>query len=97
MEVYEQNHKYYSVLLGDHGDAAFAGKLKNAIKPMIKEALKCHVKVSETELDFILEYILSAMIGVMSYWFKQDKALPSKKLIALITEIMENGVICAIK
>lgn len=93
MRLYEQNDKYYSVLLGDNGDAVFASKLKNSIKPMIQETLKCHVKVSETELDFILEYILSAMIGIMSYWFKQDKALPGKKLISLMTEIMENGVI----
>jgi hypothetical protein len=40
-----------------------------------------------------LEYILSAMIGIMSYWFKQDKALPGEKLISLMTEMMENGVI----
>lgn len=93
MEIYEQNNKYYSVILGDDGDAAFASKLKNAIKPMLKEALKTQVKVSETELDFILEYILSAMIGIMSYWFKQDKVLPGEKLISLMTEMMENGVI----
>jgi AcrR family transcriptional regulator len=93
MGLYEQNDKYYSVLLGDNGDAAFASKLKNSIKPMLQETLKCHVKVSETELDFILEYILSAMIGIMSYWFKQDKALPGKKLISLMAEMTENGVI----
>jgi len=93
MGLYEQNDKYYSVLLGDNGDAAFASKLKNSIKPMLQKILKCHVKVSETELDFILEYILSAMIGIMSYWFKQDKALPGEKLISLMTEMMEKGVI----
>lgn len=43
MELYEQNSKYYSVLLGDNGDPAF----------------------------FILEYVLSAMIGIISYWFKK--------------------------
>lgn len=93
MELYEQNSKYYSVLLGDKGDAAFASKLKNSIKPMLQETLKDNVKVNEIELDFILEYILSAMIGIMSYWFSQDKALPSEKLISLMTEIMENGVV----
>ncbi|KMT23318.1 TetR/AcrR family transcriptional regulator [Clostridium cylindrosporum] len=92
MELYEKNHKYYSVLLGDNGDAAFASKLKNSIKPMLQEALKYQVKISEKELDFILEYILSAMIGIMSYWFKQDKVISNEKLISLINEIMENGV-----
>lgn len=93
MELYEKNNRYYSVLLGDNGDAAFASKLKNSIKPMIQENLKSDIKISEIELDFILEYILSAMISIMSYWFKQDKVLPAKKLISLITEIMKNGVV----
>lgn len=60
---------------------------------MLQETLKGHVKLSEIELDFLLEYTLSAMIGIMSYWFKQDKALPGEKLISLMIEIMENGVI----
>jgi hypothetical protein len=32
------------------------------------------------------------MIGIMSYWFRQDKALPAEDLIALIYELMQNGV-----
>lgn len=92
MTLYEKNNKYYSVLLGDNGDPTFASKLKNSIKPMIQEALKPNVSVNEIELDFILEYILSAMIGIMSYWFKQDKVLSVEKIISLITQMMENGV-----
>ena len=92
MELYEQNNKYYSVLLGDNGDAAFSGKLKSSVKPMLQEMLKSQVSVSETELDYLLEYILSGMIGIMSYWFKQDKAMPAEKLVSLMTVMMENGV-----
>jgi hypothetical protein len=32
------------------------------------------------------------MIGIMSYWFRQNKVLPAEKLVALIYELMENGV-----
>lgn len=97
MELYNENHKYYSVLLGDNGDASFASKLKNSIKPILNEALKNQVKVSEIELDFVLEYILSAMIGIMSYWFKKEKSLPVEKLISLMNIIMENGVMDILK
>ena len=97
MKLYDQNDKYYSVLLGDNGDPAFSSKLKSSIKPMIKESLKAQVTVNEIELDFILEYILSAMIGIMSYWFKQDKILPGENLISLMTTMMENGVINILK
>lgn len=95
--MYEQNEKYYSVLLGDNGDPSFASKLKNAIKPLLKKALTPQVKLNDVEFDFILEYILSSMISLMSYWFKNDKILPVEKLIFLMNEIMENGVISALK
>lgn len=92
MTVYDQNSKYYSVLLGDNGDPAFASKLKNSTKPVIRQAFLEKFSMDPIELDFILEFILSAMIGIMSYWFSQDKILPAKDLISLMYDLMENGV-----
>lgn len=92
LKLYEQNEKYYSVLLGDNGDPAFASKLKNSIKPLLKEALVKDTKLNDLEFDFVLEYILSSMISIMSYWFKNDKILPSDKLIFIMKNIMENGI-----
>jgi AcrR family transcriptional regulator len=92
MKVYEQNSKYYSVLLGDNGDPAFVSKLKNSIKPTLKQAFSENHDIDSIEFDFILEYVLSAMIGIMSYWFRQDKVLPAEDLIALVYDLMQNGV-----
>lgn len=93
LKLYEQNSKYYSVLLGDNGDPAFASKLKNSTKPILKRALTPGYATYDIELDYILEYTLSAMIGIMSYWFRQNKSLPPEKLISLMYELMQNGVI----
>lgn len=92
MKLYEQNCKYYSVLLGDNGDPAFVSKLKNSTKPILKQAFSEKHDLNPLVFDFILEYVLSAMIGVMSYWFRQDKILPAEDLINLIHDLMENGV-----
>ncbi|MCR3760513.1 TetR/AcrR family transcriptional regulator [Clostridium felsineum] len=92
MKLYEKNSKYYSVLLGDNGDPAFVSKLKNSTKPILKKAFPEKHDLNPIEFDFILEYVLSAMIGIMSYWFRQDKVLPAEDLITLIHELMENGV-----
>lgn len=92
MALYEQNSKYYSVLLGDKGDPAFASKLKNSTKPIIRQAFIDKYYINPIEFDFILEFILSAMIGIMSYWFKQDKIMPAERLVSLIYDLMENGV-----
>ena len=92
MKLYDKNSNYYFVLLGDEGDPAFAGKLKNSIKEMLMETLVTETKIDILELDFILEFILSAMIGIMSYWFKQNKVLPAEELVRLINDLMENGI-----
>lgn len=91
-ELYKQNNKYYSVLLGENGDPAFASKLKNSIKPTIMQIFSDNPNVDQKEMDYILEYTLSAMIGIMSYWFKQTDVLANDKLHELINRLMEQGV-----
>ena len=91
-ELYKTNNKYYSVLLGENGDPAFASKLKNSIKPIIMQIFDDKPNVDSRELDYILEYTLSAMIGIMSYWFKQSDSLTNEDLYSLIKRLMEQGV-----
>ena len=79
-------------MLGENGDPAFASKLKNSIKPTIMQDFRSKPNVDQKELDYILEYTLSAMIGIMSYWFKQTDALANDKLHELINRLMEQGV-----
>jgi AcrR family transcriptional regulator len=89
LKLYERNNRYYAVLLGENGDPAFAGRLKRAVKPLIGEAFldKC---VDPLEADYLLEIMLSAMIGILSYWFEQNKSLSAERLIALVYDFM-NG------
>lgn len=90
--LYKQNEKYYSVLLGDKGDPAFASKLKNAIKPSLMSVFEGKSGVNLKELDYIIEYTLSSMIGIMSYWFKQSEPITGEELFELIHRLMEQGV-----
>ncbi len=92
LNIWEQNAKYYSVLLGDKGDPAFASKLKNSIKPTIMKVLEDKHGINLKEMDYILEYTLSAMIGIMSYWFMQEDAPSRVKLFELIHRLMEDGI-----
>lgn len=91
-DLYNKNNKYYSILLGERGDPAFACKLKNTIKPIIMGVFDDKPNFDRKELDYILEYTLSAMIGIMSYWFKQSDALTNEELHELIKRLMEQGV-----
>jgi hypothetical protein len=48
--------------------------------------------VDRMELDYITEFILSSMIGIMCHWFEESKTMPSERLFDLIYRIMEQGV-----
>ncbi|RSK25805.1 TetR/AcrR family transcriptional regulator [Bacillus sp. HMF5848] len=92
MKLFEKNSKYYSVLLGDNGDPAFSSKLKNSTKPILKQAFAEKYEGNQEEFDFVLEYVLSAMVGIMSYWFRHDKSMTAEDLMTLMQDLMENGV-----
>lgn len=92
MQLYEANSKYYAVLLSEKGDPAFAAKLKSRIKQSLL-TLFADDHADSAELDYALEYILSAMIGVMSYWFSQGQSIPKEQLIALIHRLIEHGMV----
>lgn len=92
VNVYAEHSKYLAVLLGDHGDPAFHAKIKGSIKPKLKEALIMQGATDDYELDYTLEYALSAMIGVLSYWFNHDSAPSIEKLMELLEGLSSDGV-----
>jgi len=92
INIYEKNRKYFVVLLGENGDSSFQSKLKRSVKDMLKNKLVTEGIGDNFELDFTLEYILSAMIGVLSYWFSLDTIPPRDRLLELMYELTHNGV-----
>jgi AcrR family transcriptional regulator len=95
MQLYQQNAKFYLVLLGENGDPAFASKLKNSIKPTILRLYQAHAEYDAVHRDFVVEFMLSALIGVMSYWFRQQQPLSQTQLLALMHQLMTKGVMPA--
>jgi AcrR family transcriptional regulator len=92
IKMYEENSKYYTVLLGDNGDPSFLSRMKNSIKPKLEQLLIEKDAPYNFELDYTIEYTLNAMIGVLSYWFKQENTPPTVRLLSLIHDIMHEGV-----
>lgn len=89
IKLYSSSSKYYTVLLGDNGDPAFAGKMKNGIKAKLMEQLSIEGD-DILEIDYALEYMLSAMIGILTYWFKNGENLTKENLIKLMYKLMDS-------
>jgi AcrR family transcriptional regulator len=92
LNIFEKNRKYYTILLGDNGNSSFQSKIKRAVKDIVKKKLISQGLVDNYELDFTLEYTISAMIGVLNYWFSLDITPPRDKLLELMYELTHNGV-----
>lgn len=89
MNLYEKHTEYYSVLLGENGDPAFAGK----VKQQIKTALLNVIDFPERDvLNFTLEYILSAMVGVLNYWYTAKHNISKEQLAELLYKLSEKGI-----
>ena len=92
IKLYDQNSQYYNILLGPKGDPAFAVKLKEGVKAKLKAALTA-THLDPVELEYTLEFVLSAMIGVLSYWFQDVNVVPKEVLLALIYRLMNQGAL----
>lgn len=92
VNVYSQHSKYLGVLLGERGDPAFQAKIKGSMKPLMKRALIDKGAKDGFELEYTLEYALSAMIGVLSYWFNDEEAPSLEKLMELLAGLSSEGV-----
>lgn len=92
IKLYSRSSKYYTVLLGDNGDPAFAGKIKNGIKAKLMKQFAID-KEQFLHVDYALEYMLSAMIGILTYWFKNGENMSQENLVKLIYTMMDNKMI----
>jgi AcrR family transcriptional regulator len=88
---YLENSQYYVVLLGNNGDPAFQTRIKDSVKPVLRDMILQDKTVNLLEMDYIMEFVLSAMIGVMGYWFTQTKTITFEALINLMYALFQNG------
>ena len=92
-EEFERNKRYFSVLLGDNGDPKFHSKIKNKIKPKIKEKIESLGIKDETKINILIEYKVSAMIGIMVYVHTTDTQLDLKDVFEIIRDLNRYGTI----
>jgi AcrR family transcriptional regulator len=93
LNLYQEKFRYYNHLLGDNGDPAFQRKLKNSLKSTIIRALEKKENIDLVEVDFLLEYILSGMIGILIYLFQQEPNLPVEKIVSLQKALMKGDMV----
>jgi len=89
-DLYDSRGKYLSVLLGENGDPHFAKKLKALMRPALLEAFG--LSESDIHAAYIFEFGFSAILSTITYWYQNNKNLPSQELIFLIRSMLMSGI-----
>lgn len=89
IEICNKNAKYYNVLLGKHGDPNFYSEMKQTTKNMFCDYLKrCNLYNESIELEYFIEYTISAMIGIIIYWFQSNKQISLEQFTEIHSRIL---------
>lgn len=89
LDLYRSKFKYYGVLLGENGDPAFQRRLKDNLKLTVMQAITSAVEVDKVEIDLLLEFVLSGIIGILIYWFHSKPNISEDRLIEIMYDIMQ--------
>lgn len=97
IELYREKFKYYDILLGDRGDPSFQRRLIDCIKAAVVNSGKLPAFIGTLELDYLLEYNLSGMIGIMRYYFHSRPKGSQAEMVAIIYKLMSGNTMGQIR
>ena len=92
IEFYQRYSKFLRVLLGTNGDPNFVFKIKGIIKKTLRELFEKENIPKVENMEYVMEYISSAQIGIISYWLiENNMELPVAELGNMIKQITLHG------
>jgi AcrR family transcriptional regulator len=97
VDRYREKFYYYEVLLGDRGDPAFQRQLKDSVKSAVLQALAHKENFNRVEIDLLLEYILSGLIGILIYAFQNRPDLPKEEVVVLLYGQLRDDMVVKLK
>jgi AcrR family transcriptional regulator len=96
-EYFENNHDKIAVLFGPSGDPVFIHEFKVRVRNIIMGYLK-DINVKDLEaIELMLEFHISALIGLFQLWVEKDKQISRAKLENIIEQISQEGIISAME
>ncbi len=91
IRLYEQHGEYYSVLLSENGDPYFSFQFKQWLRPVLELFLQGNGIPMDTEKIYAIEYMTSALMGILTLWFARKKDLSIERLMDMINELSTKG------
>ncbi|MCD8074188.1 MAG: TetR/AcrR family transcriptional regulator [Lachnospiraceae bacterium] len=87
------NEKIY-LLLGPNGDSAFFSKVKTELLPLVERYLP--LSPDMPNFDYMINYVNSAMFGLLQLWNEKGKDLSMEEISALMQNLVVRGLMAYI-
>lgn len=84
---------YYAMLIGENRIYPFRTKMENIIKDKLNEGWNPAKGNSPSSIskELLLEYLVSAFMGIVIWWVKNDNALPADEVASQFSKIIAYG------
>ncbi len=80
------NAKFYRVMLGKNGDAAFTDKIRQYIRKRIRRSLPADLQKDKSSIDLYVAYSSSASVGAVLWWLEHEFPYSSEEMVILIRQ-----------
>ena len=87
---YEVKGEYVSVLVDTGGNPRLLQKIRDTLKPRVREILV--FSPTDQEFEFIFEFYMRGMLGILTYWYRCGKNIPAKDVVALGQSLLADKV-----
>lgn len=96
MKFFKENEKWMKVLIGIYGKSDIIERIKENIKAIICTHLGFQKDSMTPEMEYLLEYLVSANASVFIKWIKNEKNVDIEKLADIVSTSMIQGPITAL-
>jgi AcrR family transcriptional regulator len=92
-EYFEQHYSFFSMMLASKGAPYFRGRfLDFMIEEFTNEIEVTKGKNGGLNEDLLVRFVASAFVGVMEWWFTNDKPVPHHVLAKQLGTLLERNV-----
>lgn len=96
LTYFQQQDKYIELLFKRQNHYVLSDKIKKEFLLLISENVKPNTKVYE-KIEILLEYQISAVLGVINYWYQKGKLISEQDILQKIYDISTKGVLTSLK
>jgi AcrR family transcriptional regulator len=81
------NARFYRVMLGKNGDAAFSDKIRQYIQKRIRRSLPADLQKDKDSIELYVAYSSSASVGAVLWWLEQEFPYSSEEMVIQIRQL----------